>query len=136
MNEPILVTEKLSKNYGSFRALADMSLTVSTGEIVGLLGPNGSGKSTAIRMMLGFMQPTAGHVRISGFDCWSQQRRNAETRGIPPRRTPPLRHDDRPAARQVPLPTSRRVNPVRKSKSSRRNSTSTSTARSRKCPAA
>jgi ABC-2 type transport system ATP-binding protein len=70
MSEPILVTEKLSKNYGSFRALADVSLNVSAGEIVGLLGPNGSGKSTAIRMMLGFMQPTAGHVRIGGFDCW------------------------------------------------------------------
>jgi ABC-2 type transport system ATP-binding protein len=72
MSEPILVTENLSKNYGSFRALADMSLSVSAGEVVGLLGPNGSGKSTAIRLMLGFMQPTAGHARIGGFDCWNE----------------------------------------------------------------
>lgn len=67
----LLVAENLTKNYGNFRALAALNLAVSPGEIVGLLGPNGSGKSTALRLMLGFMQPTAGRVSIAGFDCWS-----------------------------------------------------------------
>jgi ABC-2 type transport system ATP-binding protein len=72
MSEPLLVAEKLTKDYGSFRALADLDLTVSAGEIVGLLGPNGSGKSTALRLMLGFLQPTQGRARIGGFDCWNE----------------------------------------------------------------
>ncbi len=71
MSAPLLVAEKLTKDYGSFRALADLTLTISPREVVGLLGPNGSGKSTALRLMLGFLQPTSGHARIADFDCWS-----------------------------------------------------------------
>lgn len=70
MPPPLLVAESLTKDYGSFRALDALSLTVTPGEIVGLLGPNGSGKSTALRLMLGFMKPTAGRVSVAGFDCW------------------------------------------------------------------
>ncbi len=70
MTEPILVTENLTKDYGSFRALSTLTLSVSPGEVVGLLGPNGSGKSTALRIMLGFLKPTAGHASVGGFDCW------------------------------------------------------------------
>jgi ABC-2 type transport system ATP-binding protein len=72
MSEPPLAAENLTKDYGSFRALADLNLSVSAGEIVGLLGPNGSGKSTAIRLMLGFLRPTRGRARIGGFDCWTE----------------------------------------------------------------
>lgn len=72
MPSPVLVAENLTKDYGRFRALARLNLTVAPGEVVGLLGPNGSGKSTALRMMLGFMRPTAGRVSIAGFDCWAQ----------------------------------------------------------------
>jgi len=71
MNEPLLVAENLTKDYGSFRALAGLNMSVSAGEVVGLLGPNGSGKSTALRLMLGFLRPTSGCARIGGFDCWS-----------------------------------------------------------------
>src|SRR5262249_50675604 len=67
----LLLTDNLTKDYGSFRALSGMNLSVAPGEIVGLLGPNGSGTSTALRLMLGFMRPTAGRVSIAGFDCWS-----------------------------------------------------------------
>ncbi len=71
MSEPLLVAENLTKDYGSFRALSDLTMSVSAGEVVGLLGPNGSGKSTALRMLLGFLQPTRGRARIGGFDCWT-----------------------------------------------------------------
>ncbi len=72
MSEPLLVVENLTKDYGSFRALADLTMSVSAGEVVGLLGPNGSGKSTALRLMLGFLRPTRGRARIGGFDCWTE----------------------------------------------------------------
>jgi ABC-2 type transport system ATP-binding protein len=72
MSEPLLVTENLTKDYGRFRALSALNLSVSAGEIVGLLGPNGSGKSTALRLVLGFLRPTHGSARIDGFDCWNQ----------------------------------------------------------------
>jgi ABC-2 type transport system ATP-binding protein len=68
----LLYTEHLTKDYGRFRALEDFNLTVAPGEIFGLLGPNGSGKSTALRLMLGFLQPTAGRATIAGHDCWHE----------------------------------------------------------------
>ena len=71
MSDALLATRNLTKDYGSFRALAGLDLTVSPGEIVGLLGPNGSGKSTALRLILGFLKPTAGSASIAGFNCWS-----------------------------------------------------------------
>src|SRR5205809_6113167 len=66
----LLETEHLTKDYGRYRALADVNLTVKTGEIFGLLGPNGSGKTTALRLLLGFLKPTAGRALIGGHDCW------------------------------------------------------------------
>jgi ABC-2 type transport system ATP-binding protein len=68
----LLITEKLTKDYGSFRALDDLTCVVSPGEIVGLLGPNGSGKTTALRIALGFMRPSYGRATVAGFDCWRQ----------------------------------------------------------------
>lgn len=66
----LLCTEQLTKAYGRLVALDRLDLHVSAGEIVGILGPNGSGKSTALRLMLGFLQPTAGRAAIAGHDCW------------------------------------------------------------------
>jgi ABC-2 type transport system ATP-binding protein len=66
----LLQTEHLTKDYGSFRALDDFNLTIGPGEIFGLLGPNGSGKTTALRLLLGFLRPTAGRAAIAGHDCW------------------------------------------------------------------
>jgi ABC-2 type transport system ATP-binding protein len=66
----LLRTEHLTKEYGRFRALDRLDLSVRPGEIYGLLGPNGSGKSTALRLLLGFLKPTAGKSLIAGHDCW------------------------------------------------------------------
>jgi ABC-2 type transport system ATP-binding protein len=66
----LLRTEHLTKDYGRFRALDDMNLEIGPGEIFGLLGPNGSGKTTALRLLLGFLRPTAGLASIAGHDCW------------------------------------------------------------------
>ena len=73
----LLVADKLTKDYGQFRALDALDLQVAPGEVVGLLGPNGSGKTTALRLMLGFLRATAGSVTLGGFDCW---RDSVETR--------------------------------------------------------
>ncbi len=66
----LLRTKQLTKDYGRCRALDRLDLEVGPGEIFGLLGPNGSGKSTALRLMLGFLQPTLGRASIGGHDCW------------------------------------------------------------------
>src|SRR5690242_9333762 len=66
----LLQTDRLTKDYGRFRALDGLTLTVAPGEVFGLLGPNGSGKSTALRLLLGFLKPTAGSATIAGHDCW------------------------------------------------------------------
>jgi ABC-2 type transport system ATP-binding protein len=66
----LLRTDNLTKDYGTFRALDSLSLTVAPGEAFGLLGPNGSGKTTALRLLLGFLKPTAGSAVIGGHDCW------------------------------------------------------------------
>src|SRR3954452_6780347 len=69
---PLLAAENLTKDYGTFRALAGLNLALPPGEVFGLPGPNGSGKSTALRLMLGFLRPTAGRATVAGFDCWTQ----------------------------------------------------------------
>jgi ABC-2 type transport system ATP-binding protein len=68
----LLRTEHLTKHYGQIRALDDLTLNIGVGEIFGLLGPNGSGKTTALRLLLGFLRPTAGRAWIAGHDCWRQ----------------------------------------------------------------
>jgi ABC-2 type transport system ATP-binding protein len=58
--------EAVEKDYGDLKALDGVSFSVPVGGIVGLLGPNGAGKTTTMRIMTGFLEPTAGSVRISG----------------------------------------------------------------------
>jgi ABC-2 type transport system ATP-binding protein len=64
--------EHLVKTYGEQQAVADISFRADKGEIVGFLGPNGAGKSTTMKMALGYVPPTAGTVRIAGFDVREQ----------------------------------------------------------------
>ncbi|MGB7447536.1 MAG: ATP-binding cassette domain-containing protein [Ornithinimicrobium sp.] len=58
--------ESLTKSYGDFTAVDDVSFTAAPGRVTGFLGPNGAGKSTAMRMMVGLTKPTRGDVRING----------------------------------------------------------------------
>jgi ABC-2 type transport system ATP-binding protein len=64
-----ITTAGLTKHYGSIRALDALDIEVREGEIFGFLGPNGAGKSTTIRLLLGFLHPTAGEGRVLGLDC-------------------------------------------------------------------
>jgi ABC-2 type transport system ATP-binding protein len=63
----ILKCNALSKSYGSIRALNNVTLTLESGRIVGLLGPNGSGKTTIIKLINGLLTPDAGQVTICGY---------------------------------------------------------------------
>lgn len=60
--------EELRVQYGSFTAVKSLSLDIRKGELFGLLGPNGAGKSTTMRVLIGQRRPTAGRVRVSGYD--------------------------------------------------------------------
>ena len=66
--EPLILTSNLTKEFGSVHALTDLNLQILPGEIYGLLGPNGAGKTTTIKTLLGLVLPTAGTIKISGFD--------------------------------------------------------------------
>ena len=63
---PAIAFDGLSKTYGSFEAVRDLTLHVGSGSICGLLGPNGAGKTTAMKTLLGFLRPSAGAVAING----------------------------------------------------------------------
>ena len=60
--------EHLRKSYGDFTAVKDISFSVQPGEVLGFLGPNGAGKSTTMKMITGFIRPTAGFVSIFNYD--------------------------------------------------------------------
>ena len=64
MSQPILEIENLSKKYGDFTAIQDISFKIQPGEIVGLLGPNGAGKTTTISILLGVLTPSSGKIKV------------------------------------------------------------------------
>jgi len=64
----LIEIERLTKRFGAFTAVDDVTFSVAKGEVVGFLGPNGAGKSTTMRMLAGFMTPSAGTARICGED--------------------------------------------------------------------
>ena len=68
MSEPAIVIEALHKRFGDLVAVERLDLTVSKGEVFGLLGANGSGKTTTIRMLTGLMPPTSGRASVAGVD--------------------------------------------------------------------
>jgi ABC-2 type transport system ATP-binding protein len=61
----------LTRMYGARRGILDLDFEVAEGEVFGFLGPNGAGKTTTIRVLLGFLRPTAGTARVLGLDAWA-----------------------------------------------------------------
>jgi ABC-2 type transport system ATP-binding protein len=66
--QPAIVVDGLSKRFGAFQALDQVSFEVGAGEIMGFLGPNGAGKSTLIRVLCGLLRPSAGRALVAGID--------------------------------------------------------------------
>jgi ABC-2 type transport system ATP-binding protein len=66
----VIDIQHLAKDYGTFRALDDLTLQVPAGEVHGFMGPNGAGKSTTIRVLLGLLRSTSGTVSLLGGDPW------------------------------------------------------------------
>jgi ABC-2 type transport system ATP-binding protein len=64
----LIEVEGLTRYYGDFAAVTDLSFRVEPGEVVGMLGPNGAGKTTTLRSLVGIIRPTRGSIRIAGHD--------------------------------------------------------------------
>lgn len=67
-NEKVIETENLTKQFGEFIAVKGISFEVKKGEIFGFLGANGAGKTTAMKMLIGISNPSAGSAKVAGFD--------------------------------------------------------------------
>lgn len=70
-NDSIIEVEGLTKAYGSFKAVNEISFDVKRGEIFGFLGANGAGKTTAMKMLIGISTPTSGKASVAGFDVFT-----------------------------------------------------------------
>ena len=71
-NSILIETQNLVKRYGDKIAVDDVSFQVYAGEVFGFLGPNGAGKTTTIKMIVGLLQPTAGIVKVGGYNVQTQ----------------------------------------------------------------
>ena len=70
MSEPAISVSGLRKAYGPHEAVRGIDFEVAAGEVFGFLGTNGAGKTTTIEILEGYREPTAGSVRVLGFDPW------------------------------------------------------------------
>ena len=84
---PAIELIDLCKTFGTFKAVDQLSLSVLSGEIFGMLGPNGSGKTTTINMLSGLSVPTSGEVRVMGYDVRHQARAVRQILGAVPQET-------------------------------------------------
>jgi len=84
----MIQADKLSKVYGSFAALSDVSFSVPRGQVAAFLGPNGAGKTTTMKILTGFLAPTEGSARIAGFDVRHDRLKAAEKLGYLPENGP------------------------------------------------
>ena len=67
-SEIMIETEGLSKYYGKFVAVENLSFSIKKGEVVAFLGPNGAGKSTTMKMLTGYLAPSAGTAKVCGME--------------------------------------------------------------------
>lgn len=84
----MIKVENVTKKYGGYVAVNDMSFTVEDGEIVGFLGPNGAGKTTTMNMITGFIESTEGHIEINGYDISKKAKKAKREIGYMPETTP------------------------------------------------
>jgi ABC-2 type transport system ATP-binding protein len=70
--QPVIQTERLTKRFGNFSAVNEITFEVAPGEIFGFLGANGAGKTTAMRMLIGLSKPSSGKATIAGFDVYRE----------------------------------------------------------------
>lgn len=85
----LITAEHLCRYYGKHCAVNDVSFTVAKGEVLGFLGPNGAGKTTTMQMLCGNLAPSAGQIKINGFDLLDQPKLAKRSLGYLPD-TPPL----------------------------------------------
>ena len=88
----MIEVQHLTKRYGRFTAVDDVSFRVERGEILGFLGPNGAGKTTTMRILTGYMPATEGKAIVAGFDVFDQPVEAKRRTGYLPE-TPPLYPD-------------------------------------------
>ncbi len=82
MTEPLLVLDRIRKNYGAIEALKGVSFTIGRGEVVALLGDNGAGKSTLVKIIAGGLEPTSGRMLFEGKEFLARTPAEAKTAGI------------------------------------------------------
>jgi ABC-2 type transport system ATP-binding protein len=85
---PVVVADRLTKQYGRHRAVDSVSFEIDAGEVLGLLGPNGSGKTTILRILTGYLQATSGRALIASFDVRTQGLEARRRVGYVPEDTP------------------------------------------------
>jgi ABC-2 type transport system ATP-binding protein len=88
---PLVSVERLSRAYGQTQAIADISFSLSQGEVLGFLGPNGAGKSTTMQILTGNLAPSSGRVSIAGYDLAAQPREAKRRLGYLPEHPPVYR---------------------------------------------
>lgn len=84
----MLEVNQLSRFYGSFSAVSDVSFSIGSGEIVGLLGHNGAGKTTIMKMLSGYLEPSQGSVRLKGLDLTKENNQAQQLLGYLPENLP------------------------------------------------
>ena len=84
----MIEVKNVTKKYGKFVAVEDISFTINEGEIVGLLGPNGAGKSTTMNMLTGFIEQTSGDIIIDGYDMLKKPKKAKKEIGYMPEGVP------------------------------------------------
>jgi ABC-type multidrug transport system ATPase subunit len=72
VDTPAISMEGLTRTFDAFKVVDNLNITMRAGEIYGFLGSNGAGKTTTMKMLAGLLQPSAGRVRIAGYDVWAE----------------------------------------------------------------
>ena len=84
----MIEVKNVTKKYGSFVAVDDISFTINDGEVVGFLGPNGAGKSTTMNMITGYIEQTEGNIIVDGFDTLKKSKKAKKEIGYMPEGVP------------------------------------------------